>query len=65
MPKAHARRYLIEIKDAKGVVVFSSAVYWGDKDRRHVDRRMTALASSWRATFSSCLVGRVAHTAKD
>jgi hypothetical protein len=34
MPKTHGRRYLIEIKDAKGVVVFSSAAYWGDKDRR-------------------------------
>jgi hypothetical protein len=34
MPKTHARRYLIEIKDAKGVVLFSSATYWGDKDRR-------------------------------
>jgi len=24
---------LIEIKDAKGVVLFSSAAYWGDKDK--------------------------------
>ena len=43
MPKTHARRYLIEIKDAKGVVLFSSAAYWGDKDRRLGIARITRL----------------------
>jgi hypothetical protein len=29
-PKTRARRYLIEIKDAKGVVLFSSAAHRGE-----------------------------------
>ena len=34
MVKIHPRRYLIEIKDAKGSVLFSAAAHWGDKDKR-------------------------------
>ena len=34
MPKTHPRRYLIEIKDAKGTVLFCTAAYWGGDDRR-------------------------------
>jgi hypothetical protein len=34
MPKTHPRRYLIEIKDAKGAVLFCAAAYWGGDDRR-------------------------------
>jgi hypothetical protein len=34
MPKTHSHRYLIEIKDAKGAVLFSAAAYWGGDNRR-------------------------------
>jgi hypothetical protein len=34
MAKTYSRRYLIEIKNAKGAVLFSAAAYWGDKERR-------------------------------
>jgi len=34
MPKDRARRYSIEVKDAKGSVLFSTVAYWDEKDRR-------------------------------
>jgi hypothetical protein len=45
MPRTHAeRRYLIEIKDAKGFVVFRSVAYWGDKDKGIALAQITRLA---------------------
>jgi hypothetical protein len=34
MPRKRNRRYLIEIKDAKGVSVFFTAADWSDGERR-------------------------------
>jgi hypothetical protein len=34
MPKAHTHCYSIEIKDAKGVRLFSAKAYWTEKERR-------------------------------
>ena len=44
MPKSRARRYLVEIKDAKGVVLFSTIAYWDDQDRRIALAQITRLA---------------------
>jgi hypothetical protein len=44
MAKTHPRRYLIEIKDAKGAVLFSAAAYWDDKERRIGIAQITRLA---------------------
>jgi len=42
--KIHPRRYLIEIKDAKGSVLFSAAACWDDKDKRIALAQITRLA---------------------
>jgi uncharacterized protein involved in propanediol utilization len=34
MRKTHARRYLIEIREPNGSVLFSTAAYWDEKDKR-------------------------------
>ena len=45
MPRTHAdRRYSIEIKDAKGSVVFLAVTYWDDKDKRMALGQITRLA---------------------
>ena len=45
MPRTHAdRRYLIEIKDAKGSVVFFAVASWDDKDKRTALAQITHLA---------------------
>ena len=44
MPKLRVYRYSIEIKDAKGSVLFSTAAYWDDKDRRIALAQITRLA---------------------
>jgi hypothetical protein len=44
MPKARARRYLIEIKDVKGSILFSTVAYWDDKDRGIAVAQITRLA---------------------
>jgi hypothetical protein len=44
MPKNRARRYSIEIKDAKGSILFSTVAYWDDKDRRIAIAQITRLA---------------------
>jgi hypothetical protein len=45
MPRTHAdRRYSIEIKDAKGSVVFLAVTYWDDKDKRMALAQITRLA---------------------
>jgi hypothetical protein len=44
MPKVRVYRYSIEIKDAKGSVLFSTAAYWDDKDRRIALAQITRLA---------------------
>ena len=43
MPKIQPRRYLIEIRDAKGSV-WSAAAYWRDKDMRVALTQITRLA---------------------
>jgi hypothetical protein len=43
MPKIHPRRYLIEIRDAKGPVL-SAAAYWRDKDMRVALTQITRVA---------------------
>jgi hypothetical protein len=37
-------RYLIEIKDVKGSVAFSTVAYWDDKDRRIAVAQIMRLA---------------------
>jgi hypothetical protein len=44
MPKSRARRYSVEIKDAKGSVLFSTIAYWDDQDRRIALAQITRLA---------------------
>jgi hypothetical protein len=44
MPKSRARRYSVEIKDAKGAVLFSTIAYWDDRDRRVALAQITRLA---------------------
>jgi len=44
MPQTRARRYSIEIKDAKGSVVFRAVACWGDKDKRIALAQITRLA---------------------
>jgi len=44
MPQTRARRYSIEIKDAKGSVVFRAVACWGDKDERIALAQITRLA---------------------
>jgi hypothetical protein len=44
MPKTRARRYSIEIKDAKGSILFSTVAYWDDKDRRIAIAQIARLA---------------------
>jgi hypothetical protein len=44
MVKIHPRRYLIEIRDARGAVLFSAAAHWRDKDRRLALAQITRLA---------------------
>ena len=39
-----ARRYMIEIKDAEGRVVFSAVVCWDDKDKRRALAQIERLA---------------------
>jgi hypothetical protein len=43
MPKIQPRRYLIEIRDAKGSV-WSAAAYWRDKDMRVALTQITRVA---------------------
>ena len=51
MPKARARRYLIEIKDVKGSILFSTVAYWDDKDRRIAVAQITRLAGPPEVNF--------------
>ena len=44
MPKPRARRFSIEIKDAKGSVLFSTVAYWDDKDKRIALAQISRLA---------------------
>jgi hypothetical protein len=44
MPKVRGRRYSIEIKDARGSLLFSTVAYWNDKDRRMALAQITRLA---------------------
>jgi hypothetical protein len=43
MPKP-PHRYLIEIKDATGVVLFSSVAYWDEQDKRVAIAQIMRLA---------------------
>jgi hypothetical protein len=45
MPRTHAeRRYLIEIKDSEGSIVFRAGTTWDDKDKRIALAQITCLA---------------------
>ena len=45
MPRTPAaRRYAIEIKDAKGAVVFDAVVRWNDKNKRSAFAQIERLA---------------------
>ena len=44
MTKSRARRYSIEIKDDKGSVLFATAAYWDDKERRVALAQITRLS---------------------
>ena len=45
MPRTHAeRRYLIEIKDSEGSIVFRAGTTWDDKDKRIALAQITRLA---------------------
>jgi hypothetical protein len=51
MPKSRARRYSIEIKEAKGEVLFSTIAYWDDQDRRIALAQITRLAGPPEVNF--------------
>jgi hypothetical protein len=55
MPKT-PNRYLIQIKDAAGVVLFSSAAYWDEQDKRLAVAQVMRLADVPEVNFSSALV---------
>ena len=45
MPRTSAaRRYAIEIKDAKGAIVFCAVVYWDEKNKRTAFAKIERLA---------------------
>jgi hypothetical protein len=51
MPKRHARCYSIEIKDAKGVRLFSAKAHWTEKERRIALGQITRLPGMPEANF--------------
>jgi hypothetical protein len=51
MPKSRTHRYSIEIKDAKGAVLFSTIAYWDDQDRRVALAQITRLAGLPEVSF--------------
>jgi hypothetical protein len=51
MPKSRTRRYSIEIKDAKGAILFSTIAYWDDQDRRVALAQITRLAGLPEVSF--------------
>jgi hypothetical protein len=53
MVEIHPRRYLIEIRDAKGSVLFSAAAHWRDKDRRIALAQIMRLAGLPEVNFYS------------
>jgi hypothetical protein len=53
MVKIHSRRYLIEIRDAKGAVLFSAVAHWRDRDRRIALTQIMRLAGLPEANFYS------------
>ena len=53
MVNIHPRRYLIEIKDAKGTVLFSAAAHWGDRDKRIALAQIMRLAGLPEVNFYS------------
>ena len=44
MANSRTRRFLIEIRDAKGAPMFRSVAYWDEKDTRIAIARITQLA---------------------
>ena len=44
MANSRTRRFLIEIRDAKGALLFRSVAYWDEKDTRVAIARITQLA---------------------
>jgi len=61
MPKSRARRYSVEIKDAKGVVLFSTIAYWDDQDRRIALAQITRLAGLPEVNFHTELALEPEH----
>ena len=55
MPKT-PHRYLIQIKDAADVVLFSSAAYWDEQDKRLAIAQIMRLADVPEVNFWSALV---------
>ena len=53
MVKIHPRRYLIEVRDAKGAVLFSAAAHWGDKDRHIALAQIMRLARQPEVNFNA------------
>jgi hypothetical protein len=51
MSKSRARRYSVEIKDAKGSVLFSTIAYWDDEDRRIALAQINRLAGLSEVNF--------------
>jgi hypothetical protein len=58
MPKSRARRYSVEIKDAKGAVLFSTIAYWDDRDRRVALAQITRLAGLPEVNFHTKLAAK-------
>jgi hypothetical protein len=53
MIKIHAHRYLIQIKDASGTVLFSASAHWRDKERRIALAQIMRLAELPEVNFHS------------
>jgi hypothetical protein len=53
MAKTHPHRYLIQIKDASGSVLFSASAHWRDKEKRIAFAQIMRLAELPEVSFHS------------
>lgn len=65
MPVKHTRRFLIEIKDAKGASFFRSVAYWDDKGRRAAIAEIMRLAGTPDTDYPFPESRRASRRAKD
>ncbi len=51
MARPRTRRYLIEVKDSKGVTIFLNAAYWDEKEKRAAIAQLARLADTPEVNF--------------